>query len=46
MLDRCRARVWPEDQAIAVAAEVAIRLLDELKGGRNSRVPFASWFLR
>ena len=40
MLDRCRARVWPEDDAIAVAAEVAIRLLSELKRGRRYRVPF------
>ena len=40
MLDRCRARVWPEDQAIAVAAEVAIRLLGELKSGKTYRVPF------
>lgn len=40
MLDRCRARVWPEDGAIAVAAEVAIRLLTELKRGRRYRVPF------
>ncbi len=40
MLDRCRARVWPEDGAIAVAAEVAIRLLSELKRGRRYRVPF------
>ena len=40
MLDRCRARVWPEADAIAVAAEVAIRLLSELKRGRRYRVPF------
>ena len=40
MLDRCRARVWPEPDAIAVAAEVAIRLLSELKRGRRYRVPF------
>ena len=39
-LDRCRARVWPEDQATAVAAEVAIRLLSELKRGRRYQVPF------
>ena len=40
VLDRCRARVWPEADAIAVAAEVAIRLLSELKRGRRYRVPF------
>ena len=40
MLDRCRARVWPEADALAVAAEVAIRLLSELKRGRRYRVPF------
>jgi RNA polymerase sigma factor (sigma-70 family) len=40
MLDRCRARVWPEDQAIAVAGEVVIRLLSELERGRRYRVPF------
>jgi len=40
MLDRCRARVWPEADAIAVAAEIAIRLLSELKRGRRYRVPF------
>lgn len=40
ILDRCRARVWPEPEAIAVAAEVAIRLLSELKRGRRYRVPF------
>ncbi len=40
ILDRCRARVWPEADAIAVAAEVAIRLLSELKRGRRYRVPF------
>lgn len=39
ILDRCRARVWPDDQAIGVAAEVAIRLLGELKRGRRYRVP-------
>ena len=40
MLDRCRARAWPEADAIGVAAEVAIRLLAELKRGRRYRVPF------
>jgi RNA polymerase sigma factor (sigma-70 family) len=40
MLDRCRARVWPEADAVGVAAEVAIRLLSELKRGRSYRVPF------
>jgi RNA polymerase sigma factor (sigma-70 family) len=40
MLDRCRARVWLEADTIAVAAEVAIRLLSELKRGRRYRVPF------
>jgi len=39
-LSRCRARVWPEADALAVAAEVAIRLLSELKRGRRYRVPF------
>jgi RNA polymerase sigma factor (sigma-70 family) len=40
ILDRCRARVRHEDAAIGVAAEVAIRLLSELKRGRRYRVPF------
>jgi RNA polymerase sigma-70 factor (ECF subfamily) len=40
MLDRARARVGREDDAVAVAAEVAIRLLAELKRGRRYRVPF------
>ncbi len=40
ILDRCRARVRPEADAIGVAAEVAIRLLSELKRGRRYRVPF------
>jgi RNA polymerase sigma factor (sigma-70 family) len=40
MLDRCHAKVWPAEDAIAVAAEVAIRLLSELKRGRRYRVPF------
>jgi RNA polymerase sigma factor (sigma-70 family) len=40
ILDRCRARVRPEDAAVGVAAEVAIRLLSELKRGRRYRVPF------
>ena len=40
ILDRSRARVWPEAEAIAVAADVAIRLLSELKRGRSYRVPF------
>jgi RNA polymerase sigma factor (sigma-70 family) len=40
ILDRCRARVWPEDKAIGVAGDVVIRLLSELKRGRRYRVPF------
>jgi hypothetical protein len=40
MLDRCRTRVWPEPDGIAVAAEVAIRLLSELERGRRHLVPF------
>ncbi len=40
ILDRCRARVRPEDQALAVAGDVAIRLLAELKRGRRYTVPF------
>jgi RNA polymerase sigma factor (sigma-70 family) len=40
ILDRVRVKVWREDGAIAVAAEVAIRLLSELKRGRRYRVPF------
>ena len=40
ILDRCRARVRPEADAIGVAADVAIRLLSELKRGRRYRVPF------
>jgi RNA polymerase sigma factor (sigma-70 family) len=40
ILDRCRIQVRREDDAIAVAAEVVIRLLSELKRGRRYRVPF------
>jgi RNA polymerase sigma factor (sigma-70 family) len=40
MLDRCRLKLRREDEAVAVAAEVAIRLLAELKRGRRYRVPF------
>jgi RNA polymerase sigma factor (sigma-70 family) len=40
ILDRCRARLRREDEAIAVAGEVAIRLLSELARGRRYRVPF------
>jgi RNA polymerase sigma factor (sigma-70 family) len=40
ILDRSRIKVRREDDAIAVAAEVAIRLLSELKRGRRYRVPF------
>jgi hypothetical protein len=40
ILDRCRIKVRREDDAVAVAAEVAIRLLSELKRGRRYRVPF------
>jgi len=40
ILDRCRARLWREDDAVAVAGEVVIRLLSELERGRRYRVPF------
>ena len=40
ILDRSRIKVRREDEAVAVAAEVAIRLLSELKRGRRYRVPF------
>src|SRR5213593_942471 len=40
ILDRSRIKMRREDDAIAVAAEVAIRLLSELKRGRRYRVPF------
>jgi hypothetical protein len=40
ILDRCRIRATREDDAIAVVAEVTIRLLSELKRGRRYRVPF------
>jgi RNA polymerase sigma factor (sigma-70 family) len=40
ILDRCRIKTRREDDAVAVAAEVAIRLLSELKRGRRYRVPF------
>ena len=39
ILDRCRARV-PAQDAIDVAAEVALRLLSELKRGKTYPVPF------
>jgi RNA polymerase sigma factor (sigma-70 family) len=37
---RCRARTRSEAEALEVAAEVAIRLLEELKRGRQYRVPY------
>jgi RNA polymerase sigma factor (sigma-70 family) len=40
ILDRCWIKLRREDAAIDVAAEVAIRLLSELKRGRRYRVPF------
>jgi hypothetical protein len=40
MLDRSRVKMRREDDAVAVAAEVGIRLLSELKRGRRYRVPF------
>jgi RNA polymerase sigma factor (sigma-70 family) len=40
IIGRCRAHVWPEADAIAVAGDVMIRLLSELKRGRRYRVPF------
>jgi hypothetical protein len=40
IIGRCRANVWPEAEAIAVAGDVVIRLLSELKRGRRYRVPF------
>jgi RNA polymerase sigma factor (sigma-70 family) len=40
MLDRCRLKLHTEAEQTAVAAEVAIRLLSELKRGRRYRVPF------
>jgi len=40
IVDRSRIKVRREEDAIAVAAEVAIRLLSELERGRRYRVPF------
>ena len=40
ILDRCRGKVWQGDDAIDVAHEAVLRLLDELKRGRRYRVPF------
>jgi RNA polymerase sigma factor (sigma-70 family) len=40
ILDRCRARVRNEGDAVDVAAEVVIRLLGELKRGKTYAVPF------
>ena len=40
ILDRCRARVRNEGDAVGVAAEVVIRLLTELKRGKTYAVPF------
>jgi RNA polymerase sigma factor (sigma-70 family) len=40
ILGRCRARIWNEGEAIDCAAEVAIRLLAEVKRGRRYSVPF------
>lgn len=40
ILDRCRARLRNEPDAVGVAAEVVIRLLGELKRGKTYGVPF------
>lgn len=40
ILNRCRARIRDERDAIGVAAEVVIRLLGELKRGKTYAVPF------
>jgi RNA polymerase sigma factor (sigma-70 family) len=40
ILDRCYARIRGESDQIAVAGDVVIRLLSELKRGRRYRVPF------
>lgn len=40
VLDRCRARLRDEGDAIDVAAEVAVRLLAELKRGKAYDAPF------
>jgi RNA polymerase sigma factor (sigma-70 family) len=40
VLDRCRARLRDEGDAIDVAAEVVIRILSELKRGKRYAVPF------
>src|SRR3954465_10988960 len=37
---RCRARTRSESEALDVAAEVVVRLLDELKRGRRYSVPY------
>lgn len=37
---RCRARTRNEHEALDVAAEVAVRLLEELKRGRRYSVPY------
>ena len=37
---RCRARTRSEPEALDVAAEVAIRLLEELRRGRQYNVPY------
>ena len=40
ILRRCRARTRTEYDAVAIAAEVAIRLLEELRRGRSYGVPY------
>jgi RNA polymerase sigma-70 factor (ECF subfamily) len=40
IMRRCRARTRDEHDAVAVAAEVAIRLLEELARGRRYTVPY------
>lgn len=40
ILNRCRARVRTEGDAVDVAADVVIRLLTELKRGKTYAVPF------
>jgi RNA polymerase sigma factor (sigma-70 family) len=40
VLDRCRAKLPTEGDAVDVAADVVIRVMSELKRGRSYRVPF------
>lgn len=40
ILRRCRARIWTEAAAMAVAGDIVVRLFSELERGRRYPVPY------